>query len=153
MIKSLGFITKFMNNDHAYLHDLWVEFSNEKQNPIHLKKLFRKYKRHLLLHIKLEDKFLFPRLNKYLGIDKKSSLTNIIDQDHRKIEKLLALTEKAVLSGDLIKITTTGSHLDCALKKHQEREAEIQYPVSDAFVGQDEWEQMLDKVYGKILAK
>jgi len=99
--------------------------------------------------MKLEDDYLFPRLNSYLGIDINSGLTAMAKRDHLIILKLLTFTEEAEKARDIKKAILTGRHLDRALKKHREREQMIQYPVSDVFIERDEWEIMLIKIYGK----
>ncbi|PJA37253.1 hypothetical protein CO181_04300 [candidate division WWE3 bacterium CG_4_9_14_3_um_filter_43_9] len=101
--------------------------------------------------MKLEDDYLFPRLNSYLGIDINSGLTAMAKRDHLIILKLLTFTEEAEKARDIKKAILTGRHLDRALKKHREREQMIQYPVSDVFIERDEWEIMLIKIYGKKL--
>jgi hemerythrin-like domain-containing protein len=149
----MGFITEFMNSDHEYLRTLWREFSLAGEDLVKKKQIFEKYKKHLLLHMKLEDEFLFARLGKYLGIDDQSNLTKSMDEDHKKIMKLLEMCEDAFLEGERDKIVLVGANLNFALKKHQKREMEIQYPVSDAFIKKDEWKKMLVEVFGDLLEK
>ncbi len=144
----MGFITKFMTSDHAYIDKLWSNFLNESQNPDLSVKLFNKFKTHLSLHIKLEDEFLFPRLSDHLQLGANSGIVQVASQDHKVIFKLLGFVAEALTAGDFEKVKSAGRNFNRALTKHQARELEIQYPVSDSFIQPEEWEQMVKEIYG-----
>ena len=147
----MGAISDFMEADHAHLDKLWNDFLREKEDPIRATKLFNKFREHLLLHLKLEDTLLFPRLDQYLGMEDSFGPTEQARRDHAAIVRLLSFIEEAGLENDMERINIAGDHLNKALLKHREREREIHYPVSDSFVGDAEWSQMLAKIYGNNL--
>lgn len=145
--RKLPAISKFMDADHAHLNNLLDEFLNEKNNVGQSLKLFKKFQRHLMRHEKLEDNFLFPRLNGYLGLDKHLGPTALAQRDHVNIIKLMKLIQGAGKSKNFKKMKAMGQHLQRAINKHLRREQKIQYSICDSFISRTEWEQILLKIY------
>ncbi|MDD5032392.1 MAG: hemerythrin domain-containing protein [Patescibacteria group bacterium] len=148
-----GLVSNFMDADHAYLDKLWVGFLGEENNPESSSELLKRFKRHLLLHIELEDNFLFPLLNSHINMGINPGLLAMAKRDHRNIIKLLAMVEEAGLGRDIREIKAASRHLHRALEKHRLREDEIHYPVCDFFVEPEEWNSALSRIYGKRLEK
>jgi len=148
-----GLVSNFMDADHAYLDKLWTKFLNEENNSEGSSNLLKRFKRHLFLHIRLEDDFLFPLLNSHISMGINPGLLAIAHRDHRNIIKLLAMVEEASLGEDIKKIKIASRHLQRALQKHRLREDEIHYPVCDFFIEPKEWSSALFKIYGQRLNK
>ena len=142
-----------MNNDHGYLDFLWEDFINEKNSLVRAGEYLEKFEKHLLLHMELEDEYLFKRLNDHIGTVENSGLTSAAIEDHKTIIKLLGLTKEALKDGRKSRIVMTGKNLDQALAKHRERELELQYPVSEAFIEPQEWNEILSNIYGQEILK
>jgi len=147
----MGIVSNFMNTDHAYLDKLWQEFLDEQSDPALSGELFERFKKHLLLHLKLEDDFLFPRLGKHLLLEESFSLAAAASHDHKTIIKLMDFVKNAILANDIRKVILAGRHLHRALDKHRLREIEIQYSVCDTFIKPEEWELMLSQIFGDYL--
>ncbi len=145
----MNFISKFMDTDHSYLDALWLIFLEHSQNLDRSLYFFHRFKKHFLLHIRLEDDFLFPRLSQYLKFGPKSALVALASKDHRTILKLLAFVEEAIAAKNFAKVKIFVRHLAKALSKHRAREMKIHYPVSDYFIPLEEWKQMIKKIYRK----
>ncbi|MFA4834284.1 MAG: hemerythrin domain-containing protein [Patescibacteria group bacterium] len=148
-----GLVSNFMDADHTYLDKLWTKFLGEENNPEKSSNLLKRFKQHLLLHIRLEDNFLFPLLNSHINMGVNPGLLAMAIRDHRNIIKLLVMVEEASLGGDIGKVKITSRHLQHALKKHRRREDEIHYPVCDFFIEPKEWNSALFKIYGRRLNK
>ncbi|MFA6027436.1 MAG: hemerythrin domain-containing protein [Patescibacteria group bacterium] len=146
----MNLVSKFMQTDHNHLDKLWSLFFDNINDTNNSSKHFQQFKKNLLLHMKLEEDFLFPRLSEYLGFEKKSGLTEQVRRDHGTILKLLSFVEQADLAHDFEKTKMMGENVYSALKKHLAREQKIQYPVSDSFIKPDEWHKMLDEYHKKI---
>ena len=138
-----------MNKEHAQLDDLWLNFlelCEDLEAFTRTSELFDKYKTMLLVHMKLEDEYLFPRVSQHLGFEDDAPLIARARDDHKVLLKLLALTEEAFLKQDIERILLVGNNFKQASIKHHERESEIQYPVSDKFISEDEWLEILVSV-------
>ncbi|OGY88306.1 MAG: hypothetical protein A2458_01505 [Candidatus Kerfeldbacteria bacterium RIFOXYC2_FULL_38_9] len=143
----MGIISDFMDADHARLDKLWINFLQETQDPDKAFELFKQFQGHILLHMKLEDDFLFQRLNEYLKIEDHTGPTALAQRDHQGLIKLLSLVEKTFLTKEIEKITLTARHLHQALQKHRQREKNLHYSVCDAFISPQEWQIVLKKYY------
>lgn len=152
-----NFVSKFMSTDHAYLDKLWLDFlmtadsiplPMSSENKRQVLKLLLTFKRQLMLHIEIEDKFLFPRLNKNLSVHNNSGLTIIASQEHHKIIKLLHLVEQNIRLNNIAQAVILAGNLGHALTKHHNKERNIQYPLSDSFITESEWYGILYKIYG-----
>lgn len=144
----MGFVTRFMDADHIYIDQLWVEFLAEKENSIKAAQFFDKFQTHIQKHIHLEDTVLFPRFDVYTGLSDKEGPTVLARRDHEAITKLMAAVKSACEIRNMKEIQRLGEHLQRALFKHRERENKIQYPVLDSFISEDEWSHILERVYG-----
>lgn len=147
----MNIVSSFMDADHAYLDKLLAMFLSEQKNPGQARKLFQNLRGHLLVHIELENDFLFPRFDQFIGIELGSGPTAIAIRDHDEIIKLLEIVEEAFLINDTEKILESSKWLHQALKKHRSRENKIHYPVSDHFVKPEEWQEVIKKFYGAKL--
>ena len=144
-------ITMFMNSDHAYIDGLWGEFLGERSDAERAAQLFKIFKEHIERHIKLEDEYLFPALEKHLGFQGELGPTALAVEQHKNIIKLVGLVDEAGKTKALEKIIFAGNNLRSALAAHRETENEIHYPVSDFFIKDDEWEKMKQEVYWDLL--
>ena len=145
----MNFISTFVEAEHALLDKLLEEFFVGRNNLGNALVAFLEFKRQLLLHMKLEDDYLFPRLIEYFEMDKDSGLAMKARQDHLIIQKLVLFVEKACLVNDEKKVMLAAKNLQRSLNQHHLRERELQYPVSDRFIPREEWNLILIKVYGE----
>lgn len=143
-------ISQFLEKDHLHLDRLWAEFLANINNMKIAAEKYHKFYQHYLLHIKLEDEFLFPRLSELLLFGKNSSITRAASADHRAIIKLHYFMEQAFEKNDQDHLVVSSKNLDAALKRHRVRENELHYPVSDKFIPLAEWKKMVKIVYEKI---
>lgn len=140
-----------MDADHGYLDDLWDAFVKEKDDLSRTEKYLKKFEEHLLLHMKLEDEYLFKRLDDHIGTVENSGLIAVTIEDHKTIIKLLGLVKETLQNGNREKLVMTAKNFDQALAKHKDRELELQYPVSEAFIKPEEWNEILLGIYGREL--
>jgi hypothetical protein len=141
-------VSEFMNADHAYLDKLWSNFMSAGDGAKEGVKLFFKFNQHIKLHIKLENDFLFPKFNDYLGFTAGMGPTVKLYRDHDSILKLLGEVEKFFQSGQTSKIIDVKNHIQQKLIKHRKRENETEYPVCDNFINPKELEKMVTAVFG-----
>jgi len=144
-------ILDFMNKEHDELDELCLLFLEavEKGEPVNQQaKALSDFKENLLLHMKLENEYLFPRLSASLGMEKDSAIAEQARNDHGGLIKLLGLMETAFQENNREGTLYHGKNLARALKTHHAREDEIQYPVSDRFISEEEWQGILKSVYG-----
>ncbi len=144
MINKANTVSDFMNKEHEYLDQLWAKFFDKNSLEID-ETFFADFKKRELEHIRFEDEFLFPALNEYLGIAQDEGLASLARRDHGGIVKLLEMMERAMQIGELDALEMSARNLDNILQAHRKREQEIHYPVSDNFVSQDEWENIIEK--------
>jgi len=143
-------ISEFMNKEHAQLDELWLnvlQAYEDIEKAVKASELLDEYKKMLLLHMKLEDDYLFPRISLHLGFEDDAPLIARARDDHKILLKLLALTEEAFLEQNIEKTLVAGNNFKQASIKHHERESEIQYPVSDKFISEEEWQEILKSIY------
>lgn len=143
-------ISEYMNAEHAALDMLWLNFLSVCNNSDQIesaKKLLLEYKEKIVLHMKLEDEYLFPRISLHLGFDGNAPIIARALADHGVLLKLLNLAEEVFINQEKEKLLRTGNNFMQAIIKHHERESEIQYPVSDKFISEDEWAEILGSVY------
>ena len=81
-------------------------------------------------------------------MEKNSAIAEQARNDHEGLLKLLGLMEEAVQKQNKESILYHGKNLARALKTHHAREDEIQYPVSDRFINEEDWKNILTSVYG-----
>lgn len=143
----MGFVTRFMNADHKYIDQLWSEFLSEKDDAIRVAELFDKFNTHIQKHISLEDNVLFPRFDAFTGLSNEEGPTCIARRDHTSILKLMKKVQDACERHDIKEVQNTGEHLGRVLAAHRQRENNIQYPVLDRFMEEDEWCAILAQVY------
>ncbi|MEK7159795.1 MAG: hypothetical protein AAB575_00815 [Patescibacteria group bacterium] len=144
----MNFISTFVDAEHARLDQLLVGFFDEIKNIDQAIVLLQRFKTQLLLHMRLEDEYLFPRLSEYLEMDTDSGLAQKAYQDHAVILRLVSFVEEACRMNELKKIVVSAKNLQQSLDRHHKRESELQYPVSDRFIQRKEWDLILIKVYG-----
>lgn len=134
-----------MNDDHAYLDKLWAEyFVSEKSQPAS-RKLLENFYQELQRHIRLENLFLFPRFNQYLGFGDNEGPIPILLRDHRNVLRLLARLEKVLDDGAYHDAQLISLNFQKLMIKHRKRENEMGYPVYDSFIDIEEWEEFLEK--------
>lgn len=133
-----------MRMEHAHLDKLWADFSIETDD-IKAKTRFNKFRKSLLKHIKLEDDVLSPILSKRLFIEKETGPSAVSYHDHENIIKLLYKLNVAFNSNDEKLIEYTKTHFKHALEKHLNREDEMNYPLFDTFISQQDWKEILSK--------
>ncbi len=136
-----------MDADHGYLDNLLKDFMNEKEDFVRAMECLKKFEKHLLLHMGLEEDYLFKHLDDYLGKIENSGLTSSAIKDHRVIIKLLEFTKKALKAGVKENIIITVNNLNRILAKHRDRELKLQYPVSEVFIKPNEWNKLLLDIY------
>ena len=144
----MNHVSMFMDADHQYLVRLLDEVIAEKIDSQRAKNIFAIFSIHLEKHILLEDQILFPRFDEYIGVKKGMGPSVIAKRDHENILKLLDQVKQAFENYNLQKIHYAGHHLYRALTKHHEREGQIQYPLSNKFIPEDEWKSILFTIYG-----
>lgn len=144
----MNFISNFVDEEHNRLDKLYVEFLAEFHNLEKAMKMFDDFKFQLFQHMRMEDEFLFPRLNQYLEMDENTGLAANAAAEHAVIRKLISFVDDARRENNFKKFKIASLNLHQALEKHRNRERELQYPVSDRFITRDEWELILIKVYG-----
>ncbi|KKQ78763.1 MAG: hypothetical protein UT02_C0057G0006 [Parcubacteria group bacterium GW2011_GWC2_38_7] len=141
-------ISEYMNQEHEELDELlfcFLETIEKEESAQKGEELLSDFKERFFLHMKLEDEYLFPRLSASLGLTKDSSIAELARVDHLKLLKLFDLSQEAFLNQEKSKILLAGNNLARALQAHHAREDEIQYPVSDKFISQEEWDEILKK--------
>jgi hemerythrin superfamily protein len=148
-INNMPHIVKFMDIDHSYLSFLWEDFIKEKSDFNQARKYLEKFEKHLLLHMELEDEHLFKRLDNHIGTVENSGLIATTKEDHKIIIKLLGLIKEALQNGNREKLVITAKNFNKALVKHKNKELELQYPVSEAFIEPKEWNEIILSIYGK----
>jgi len=142
-----------MEADHTYLGELLQIFLAEDKCIEEISQKFQNFQNHLFVHIELENNFLFPCFDKFTGIKPENGPTAIAMRDHKNIVELLKIIKENCASKDIEKVRKIGARLNNIMQKHGIREKKIQYPVSDFFVDQDEWHEVLKKTYGQELEK
>jgi iron-sulfur cluster repair protein YtfE (RIC family) len=145
----MNFISTFVEAEHARLDQLLNDFLAELKDINKASILFQQFNMQLLLHMKLEDDYLFPRLSEYLEMDTDSGLAQRARQDHLVIRRLVSFVEEACQLNELKKIVVSARNLQQSLIRHHAREKELQYPVSDHFIPREEWDLILIRVYGE----
>lgn len=137
-------ISDFMKKEHDKLDVLWEIFFQEKNFKQTLP-LLNKFKQHLSAHMKLEEEFLFPYVSQLIGFPSESNLTKLVKKDHKAILKLLEFVDHACRGEDQTLLCLHRQNLHRALREHRKREEKIHYPVSDFFVKEKEWKNMLQQ--------
>lgn len=133
-----------MRMEHAHLDKLWEKFSVEEDKE-KSKKLFNKFRKSLLKHIKLEDDILSPILNECLVIEKETGPSAANYHDHENIVKLLYKLETAFNSNDKKLIEYTKTHFKHALEKHLGRKDAMNYPLFDTFISPEVWKKIISR--------
>ncbi len=87
-------ISSFMDKDHALIEKLWNGFVDSHEGEDSHKEHFDKFYKNFTRHLSLEENFLFPRLDKYLGMKGEPSITVLAKQDHEGLLKLINLMQK-----------------------------------------------------------
>lgn len=147
----MGIILTFMNADHAKLDRMLDDFLAAEINSGKAKKYFADFHDYIRLHIKLEDTVLFPRFDAYMGMTEGIGPTIVARRDHGNIIKLLLDLRKHSEADDKEKIQYVSLHLHRVMKKHHDREKEIQYPLTDMLIEPAEWQRILQEIYGDKL--
>lgn len=132
-----------MKLEHAHLDKLWAEFSVEDDKEMS-RKLFKKFSKNLLKHIKLEDDILLPILNNKLVIEKETGPSAVSYHDHTNLVKLLQKLETALGSNDKKLLEYTKTHFKNALGKHLGREDQMNYPLFDTFISLEDWKKIIN---------
>lgn len=134
-----------MDKDHERIDKQWCAFMAEATNAELASCLFLEFSNHIQKHINLEDNVLFPRFEKYTGLDKNTGIIAIMRNDHKNILKLLGSVRQARETNDIKKIREAGFHLHRALNAHNKREDTVPYPLFDELFSDAEWTSILTR--------
>jgi len=140
-------ISDFMNNDHAHIDQLWADFLAQKNNAAEAKKSFQKYYNYLTKHIDLENNELYPRFDRFIGFEPGNGPTTILKHDHSVIGKLLNEIRLACETNDSHHIDYLCEHFQKAMASHRERENQLEYPLLDRIISQEEWQKIMQRIY------
>jgi hemerythrin-like domain-containing protein len=138
-------ISDFMDREHAFLDELWDSVLEEKVDLVKLRELFEVFREYIIWHMKIEDEFIFPKINEHLGLDDQTGLPAMARRDHQGIMKLMELLAEANAEQDPERIELESLNLDKILRAHRAREREIHYAVCDTFIEAEEWQEILGK--------
>jgi len=133
-----------MNEDHAFLDNLWAEYYASEKSQAASGDLLERFYQKLQRHIRLENLFLFPRFNQYLGFGDNDGPIPILIRDHRNILRLLARLEKVLNEGNYHDAHLISANFQKLMIKHRQRENEMGYPVYDSFIDLGEWKSYLE---------
>lgn len=132
-----------MNKDHAFLDKLWEDFFLSKKIDEASHTLLEKFYKELERHIRLENTFLFPRFNEYLGFGQNEGPIPVLLRDHQNIMRLLTRLEKVLQTDNFHDAQLISRNFQKLMVKHRKRENEMGYPVYDSFVKKEDWEDIL----------
>lgn len=135
-------ITKFMEQDHDRLDDLFKKFQGAKTRDVgKAKKVFSEFKRGLQRHIVWEEEFLFPRFEERTGAGN-GGPTAVMRLEHRRIKGLLDAIHDRVAVGK----TDTDEYeheLKDVLMVHNTKEESVLYPGIDGVLPEGEAAEMI----------
>ena len=140
-------VSKFMYADHKCLDKLWSNFLSKKNDGTKTEKIFQEFSKHLKFHIQLENDFLFPKFDNYMGFTENNGPTPVLIKDHEVIILLLNDVEKKFKYGKETEIKNSSLNLKKFLVTHRNRELDMEYPIWDNFISYDELKVAVTKIY------
>jgi regulator of cell morphogenesis and NO signaling len=101
---------------------------------------FKQFAQGLAHHIAVEEGFLFPAFDAHAHMP---GPTTVMRDEHRAIERLLALASASLGAGDAGQFATEAAELAAVLKAHNLKEERVLYPRSDASLDQRDRAQVI----------
>lgn len=137
-------VSKYYEDDHDRLDELFREFQRLKQSDFYrAKEFFEQFKFGLQRHIAWEEDILFPLFERVTGIN--SGPTYVMKLEHQEITQHLEAIHEKVVAGDP---DSDGEEkkLVAILGLHNQKEEQILYPAIDRVISSKDVEKVFEEM-------